>query len=262
MSEPDHDSIRRALERNETLIAVDLSGFGFDDDTPDRARFQDCSAAATRFVGGELGGSEWTRAHFNQCEFVNMNLSGARFEDCRFFDADGAKGCTFRFCDLRGASFRNCDLMLTAFNVCELWDVTFSDCRMSGVMLEKPAFTFRSGRPAKSKKPMRQAGTFETCRMDGAVLRDADLSSLRIVDCDLSGAELGGASLVNASLRGTNLTNATLRLADLSGADLRGADLAGFDLQDVERFSGMQISAGQQHHLLRSLGIDVFTDES
>ena len=45
-------------------------------------------------------------------------------------------------------------------------------------------------------------------------------------------------------------------------ADLRGADLTGFDLQDIKSFSGLQISASQQHHLLRSLGIDVFADEA
>jgi hypothetical protein len=75
-------------------------------------------------------------------------------------------------------------------------------------------------------------------------------------------AELEGTSLVNASLRGTNLTNASLRLADLSGADLRGADLSGFDLQEVQRFSCVQISAHLQHQPLRSLGVDVFADET
>ncbi|UFZ02223.1 pentapeptide repeat-containing protein [Bradyrhizobium ontarionense] len=261
MSELDHEAIRSALRRSEKLIAADLSDFSFDDEPLDSAQFEDCDAASTRFVGGELATSHWTRSRFNQCEFANVNLAGARFEDCRFFDGDSAKGCTFRFCDLRGTTFRNCDLMLATFNVCELWDVTFSGCRMSGATFEKPGFAFRSTRQTKSKKPVRLAGTFETCKMDNVVLRDADLSSLRIIDCDLSGAELQGTSLVNASLRGSNLTNAALRLADLSGADLRGADLSGFDLQDIQSFSGMQISASQQHHLLRSLGIDVFADE-
>lgn len=262
MSARDHDAIRGALQRGEDLIAADLSEFSFDDEPLEAARFEDCSAGSTRFVGGELASSHWTRSRFNQCEFANLNLSGARFEECRFFDADSAKGCTFRFCDLRGTTFRNCDLMLATFNACELWDVTFSDCRMSGATFEKPAFAFRSTRPTKSKKPVRLAGTFERCKMDNAVLRETDLSSLRITDCDLAGAELQGSSLVNASLRGTNLTNAALRLVDLSGADLRGADLSGFDLQDIQRFSGLQISASQQHHLLRSLGIDVFADET
>ncbi|MDU6729709.1 MAG: pentapeptide repeat-containing protein, partial [Bradyrhizobium sp.] len=66
----------------------------------------------------------------------------------------------------------------------------------------------------------------------------------------------------NASLRGSDLSHAALRLADLSGADLRGADLTGFDLQDIKSVSGLQISASQQHHLLRSLDIDVFADEA
>ncbi|GLH77738.1 hypothetical protein SSBR45G_26460 [Bradyrhizobium sp. SSBR45G] len=262
MSDPDHDSLVRRLRQTGRLAKADLSALSFDEDWPDSLHFDACSAEASRFVGGELQASAWTTCRFARCEFANVSFTGARFEDCRFFDGDGTHGCTFRFCDLRGASFRNCDLMLSMFNVCELWDVTFSNCRMSGVTFEKPAFAFNSARPAKSKKPVRLAGTFEHCRMDNAIIREANLSSLRLTDCDLSGAELHGTSLVNASLRGTNLSNASLRLADLSGADLRGADLSGFDLQDVQSFAGMQVSASQQHHLLRSLGLDVFPDET
>ncbi|MGJ5204122.1 pentapeptide repeat-containing protein [Bradyrhizobium sp. HKCCYLR20261] len=261
MSEHDDDANRRTLQRTGGLVGADLSDFSFDDDLPDSARFEDCSASATRFVGGDLATSRWTRCRFSACEFANVNMSGAHFEDCRFFDTAASAGCTFRFCDLRGAVFRNCDLMLATFNACDLWDVTFSDCRMSGATFEKPAFAFRSPRATKAKKAVRLAGMFERCRLDNAVLREADLSSLRILDCDLSGAELQGTSLVNASLRGSNLGNAALRLADLTGADLRGADLSGFDLQAIQSFSGLQVSASQQHHLLRSLGIDVFADE-
>ncbi len=249
------------MARNERIVAADLSAFSFDDETPDCAQFEDCTAVATRFVGAELPASQWARSRFQLCEFANVNLAGARFDNCHFFDADGAKGCVFRFCDLRGAVFRNCDLMLATFNACELWDVTFSDCRLSGAAFEKPAFAFRSPRPPKSKKAVRQAGSFERCRLDNAVMRESDLSSLRLLDCDLSGAELQSTSLVNASLRGSNLSNAALRLADLSGADLRGADLSGFDLQDIQSYSGLQISASQQHHLLRSIGVDVFADD-
>ncbi|MGJ4992984.1 pentapeptide repeat-containing protein [Bradyrhizobium sp. HKCCYLS3077] len=261
MPEHDHDAIRRALQRNERLVGVDLSEFSFDDDLTESAQFEDCSATVTRFVGGDLATSRWTRSRFSACEFANVNLSGAQFEDCRFFDTAGTAGCTFRFCDLRGAVFRNCDLMLATFNACDLWDVTFSDCRMSGATFEKPAFAFRLPGGTKGKKAVRLAGMFERCRLDNAVLREADLSSLRILDCDLSGAELQGTSLVNASLRGSNLGNAALQLADLTGADLRGADLSGFDLQALQSFSGLQVSASQQHHLLRSLGIDVFAEE-
>jgi fluoroquinolone resistance protein len=50
-------------------------------------------------------------------------------------------------------------------------------------------------------------------------------------------------------------------MVDLSGADLRGADLSGIDLHELQNFSGMHVSASQQHHLLRSIGVDVFADE-
>src|SRR5262249_55795685 len=162
-------------------------------------------------------------------------------------------GCIFKFGDLRGATFGNCDLTLSTFSGCELCDARFGDCRMSGITFERPSFALSPGKPARSKKPVRRAGAFDRCNMTHAIIKGADFSGLKITDCDLSNAELEGTLFRISSLRGTNLTNASLRLADLSGADLRNADLSGFDLHEPESFSGMQVSAGQQHHLLRSL---------
>jgi fluoroquinolone resistance protein len=212
-------------------------------------------------MGGDLPSSTWIMCCFTKCQLSNLNLARARFENCRFFDSESASGCLFRLCDLRGATFETCDLSLSTFFVCELYDIGFADCRMSGVTFEKSSFASTSIGSARTKRPVRLAGSFERCKMTNAIIKSANFSSLKIVDCNLANAELEGTLCVNSSLRGTNLTNASLRMVDLSGADLRGADLSGIDLHELQNFSGMQVSASQQHHLLRSIGVDVFADE-
>jgi fluoroquinolone resistance protein len=261
MAEADQRAISEALRQHNRVTNAVLSELTFDEGSYASACFEDCTALDARFAGGELPSSAWDRCRFVNCQFPNMSLAGARFGNCRFFDSQSGRGCIFRFSDLRGATFENCDLTLSTFFGCELCDVRFGDCRMSGVTFEKPSFAFSPGKPVRPKKPLRRAGTFDTCNMTNAIIRNADFSSIRIIGCDLSNAELEGTVFRNSSLRETNLTNASLRLADLSGADLRGADLSGFDLHEPQSVSGMQVSAGQQHHLLRSLGIDVHPDE-
>jgi fluoroquinolone resistance protein len=261
MPEIDHDVVHRELRQPNRIADADLSALSFDEGTFQAAHFDNCSAANARFVVGELLSSTWIKCRLTKCEFSNLNLAGARFENCHFFDSESTSGCLFKFCNLRGATFESCDLTLSIFFVCELCDVRFADCRMSGITLEKPSFAFTSRSSARAKRPVRLAGSFERCNMTNAITKSVDFSSLKIIDCNLANAELEGALFVNTSLRRTNLTNASLRMADLSGADLRGADLSGINLHELHSFSGMQVSANQQHHLLRSIGVDVFTDE-
>jgi fluoroquinolone resistance protein len=261
MPEADDDAIYNELRQHNRIADADLSGLNFDGGSFESARFDNCSAAGVRLAGGDLLSSTWIKCRFAKCQFSNLNLAGARFENCRFFDSESSSGCLFRFCDLRGATFENCDLSLSTFFVCELCDVRFADCRMSGVTFEKPSFAFTSKSSARKKPHVRLAGSFERCNMTNAITKGADFSSLKIIDCNLANAELEGTLFINSSLRGTNLTNASLRMVDLSGADLRGADLSGINLHELHSFAGMQVSASQQHHLLRSIGVDVFADE-
>ncbi len=73
-------------------------------------------------------------------------------------------------------------------------------------------------RKAHPETPVRLSGSKLNRKMlDGADLRNADMSD----------AQLKGTDLVNADLRGADLRGANLREADLTKADLRGADLRG-----------------------------------
>jgi fluoroquinolone resistance protein len=262
MHDPETDPAYLSLRQSNQAVNADLSRIVFDEHRLQSAHFEKCTASNTRFVSGELIESSWDQCRFSKCEFSNINFADARFENCSFFDSDGASGCAFRFCELRTATFKNCDLSMSMFFVCDLFDVKFSGCRMRGATFEKPSFTQSVRKPARAKKPLRSAATFENCNLTDAFLKDADFSSCSLIDCSLANSDLKGASFVNSSLRGSDLTFASLRLARFSGADLRGADLTGFDLNELESYAGMQISAGQQQHLLRSLGVDVYADDA
>ena len=67
--------------------------------------------------------------------------------------------------------------------------------------------------------------------LNGADLREANLSGADLSGADLREANLSGANLNGADLREANLSGANLRWANLSGADLRWADLSGADLR-------------------------------
>ena len=98
--------------------------------------------------------------------------------------------------------------------------------------------------------------------LQGAVLTDADFSSIylknaKLTDANLSGVNFGGACLNNANLTDVNLSNANLTGADLAVAnlsyanlnhaelgqvDLSGANLSGVDLSSAN-LSGVNFSS-------------------
>ncbi|MCE3289620.1 MAG: Pentapeptide repeat family protein [Caulobacter sp.] len=67
--------------------------------------------------------------------------------------------------------------------------------------------------------------------MDGADLRKADLTNLRLHDGSLKGAKLAGATLTGAQLGTTPLAGADLTGADLVRASFDGCDLSGAVLE-------------------------------
>jgi simple sugar transport system permease protein len=62
-------------------------------------------------------------------------------------------------------------------------------------------------------------------RLDGAILRDADLTEANLEQANLRGIDLAGAALNKAILRSAIIDNGNLTRADLSGADLTRSEL-------------------------------------
>lgn len=82
-----------------------------------------------------------------------------------------------------------------------------------------------------------------------AVLQDAELAGVALVNADLSYADLSGANL-----RGSDLTGAELRGADLRGADLGGISLVDANLEHADlrgaRLEGAQLEGARLEHAI------------
>jgi fluoroquinolone resistance protein len=252
MSEELLDEVAHRLETEGAVRGLDLSKLAFGGLDAEAPTFERCRASHAQFTGGELAESTWRDCELIACSFASVDFSGARFVNCRFADLENTKGSEFRFADLKGALFESCELSLARFNGCEAFDISFLRCMMRGAEFERTGFSRIFGR-----KLVKTQAAFEDCLLPFAAFAQATLDGCRLVNCDLTQANFTGAMLKEADLSGSNLMDAVLDKADLSGADLRGARLDGFDLGAPVAFQGMMISLDQQHHLLRSLGIEV-----
>jgi fluoroquinolone resistance protein len=256
MAAPSDDALIAALGTGRTFIDQDLSRLEFEALPGDTEyQFRDCRINNARVKSDVLQGSKWQNCRFSACEFVGCNLWEAVFENCLFFDAEQSVGCIFRFCNFRAAAFRDCDLTVSTLLACEAYNAEFTRCKMWGIQFDKTDFVHEIGRNRRNMV------TFDDCSLVDAMMREGDFSSAVFNASDLSNADLSKTSLRSSELTNCNLSGADLDDCDLSGADLRRSDLSGIDLTSVRNYQGLLISAGQQHHLLRSIGIDVSPDE-
>jgi len=252
---PSHEEIDETLAANGCVEGIDLSLLDFASlARDDEYGFERCVVRDVHIKSDALRGSVWRDCQFLNCTFKGCDVREAVFENCHFFNAETAEGSTFRFCELEGTRFVSCDLSVGGLFGCHAFDVEFSDCKMVGFQIEKSNFSRDFG------KLKRNVATFNACSLMDANFKEADLSSCVIKDCDLSDADLSSAILVGAEITACNLYGVDFKDCDLSGTDLRGSRLDGFDLTAVRSYQGMQVSAGQQHLLLTSIGIDVFAD--
>ncbi len=254
---PDHDRLLALITAEGGATGLDLSGFDFErldaliDSHPDGLAFTDCLIANTPIRGEGLGGSRWTRCRFPGSDAVGVSLREALFTACTFYDAETRQGFAFRFCDLSLASFAECNMSVTQMRGCTGFGLRFEDCLLQGSTVEATPFSRAVGRRTVNQV------SFSRCRMTDAVLDRLDLSSSEWSECSLRNASLRESDLSNAVLRQCDLTGADLDRADLRGCDLRDSTLTGFDLTALKAYAGLTVSADQQHHLLRSLGIEV-----
>ena len=250
-------TLRDKIERENGCSGLDLSGFDFEwINGEDELAFHDCAVRDTRIKGDTLIASSWSNCKFINCDFNGANLRDARFDGSVFFEGATGSATVFRYCDLGRAKFSNCNMALVKIVGCEAYDVSFEDCQMRGLDIENTKFVQTVGK--------RKFGTvrFKTCQLVDAVFDRLDLTACMFDDCDLSYATFQRSRLVNAVMRDCNLLGIEVTDANFTGADLRGSDLDGFQLSDLNSHVGMMVSAGQQHHLLGSLGIDVSPDGS
>ena len=247
-----YDAMRRMLRVDGIVRDLDLSTIPFGAIEGEALRFERCKARATQFTGGILSGSTWADCELIACSFASTDFSEAKFLKCRFADREKTRGSVFRFCDLHGARFEDCDLSLTKFEGCDGYDIAFVRSMLRGADFARTKFSRVFGR-----KVIKSSVSFEECPMQFANLEGLELSGAVLRSCDLSEANFSGARLNDARINGCDLFKADFERAFLTGADLQGSKLDGFDLGAPADFKGLMISMDQQHHLLRSLNVEV-----
>jgi fluoroquinolone resistance protein len=217
--------------------------------------FRRCVVQGAQIKGDGLAESVWEDCSFTRCAFVSCNLEHSRFEKVRFFDASSRKGCVFRFCNLRNVTFAASDLSMCRLTRSNAHELLARECRMRGFASEGTDFARMLGRVRRNK------ATFEDCDLSDSSFARADLSACTFHRCILKDADLSSASLVYAELAHCDCRGTMLDEADLSNADLRQSRLDGIDLTTLTAYRGVQISAREQQHLLRSIGVEVSPDE-
>lgn len=248
-------ALRDEIERSAGCSGKDISGFDFEwNDGEDELVFEDCLVRDTQIKGDTLIASHWRNCKFLDCEFVGTNLRDARFESCLFFEGATTSSSAFRYCDLERARFDKCNMSLVKVSGCQAFNLSLEDCQMRGVEFENTKFVQSAGRKHFG------AARFKNCKVTDALFDKLDLTSCAFEGCDLSFSSFQGTRLVNTTLRDCDLQSIETAGANFDGADLRGSDLHGMDLTLLTSHAGMMVSAGQQHHLLTSLGIDVSPD--
>lgn len=244
------------IERDAGCADHELSGFDFETlPAFNQLSFRNCNLSNTTLRGDALAGSRWEDSYFLNCEFIGTDLRDATFSRCSFFNADATLGSAFRFCDLVRTRFEECNLSLSIFLRCNGFEIIFRDCMMRGATFDATTFQNKIGKRNFSK------ATFERCRLPDATIARLDLTSSEFLSTSLIDANLSETCFVNAEMRECDLTGADVDGADFRGADLRKSTLAGFSLVEVAGYASMQVSAGEQHHLLSSLGIQVWPEE-
>ena len=150
------------------LRDVDVSGWDFIE-----AHFQDSLLERCRFVGTNLGCTEFGGAVAVDCDFshavlAKANLDEGDFRGCLF---DGAnmiraflhtsdlRGASFRSADLRGAVFMHCDLRDAVFDAADLNGARFINCRAEG-MTWMGATTSPDFRTDPRSKPLAERSQF------------------------------------------------------------------------------------------------------
>ena len=210
-----------------------LSGADFSQAVLAHANLSDVVALGSKFIGANLGRSEWKGGIFDKAEFngatlmhcslgetqlCSANITGAMLIDTTWGEANWsgviATGQTFYKLDLRGivlaraelagCNFIECDLSAVDMRGANLARATFVTCKMDGALLQS----------AKAQG----AVLVKDCTLVGANLSEAHFGG-----CNFGGADMTGVRLVKTILDGANLSDAKINDSDWHLASAKGA---------------------------------------
>jgi uncharacterized protein YjbI with pentapeptide repeats len=206
-------NFRLTVLNDSDLTKAALAGADFSESFLRRADFTGTNPERTDFRGATLQNIRTSKSTFEYCGFVNADLRGVDFGDCRVID------CDFVDARLEGADFSGADLSEN-----DLTSAHMSGADFSGVDVEAHDFKGADLQDAK----------FEDASAEGASFQDA-----RLTDADFNGAALVGARFVGVQADRTEFDS-----ADLTGATFAQADLFGSSFYD-SRLYGCHLASAR-----------------
>ncbi len=222
--DPDHLPVPGAEETKAHLEQLRALGFELDDDEDERwTRERVCehrdrseSLAGQELSGLDLSGLNLEGADFTSAVLAGADLSGAVLESAVF---DGAllSGAKLSGARLSKASFRDADLTEV-----DLTQASGADVVLEGALLENARLVEVKFERLLGARLSAPGADLSKAVLEGAVLRESQLSA---------------AKLEGACLRGADLTDATLEGVRATGLDARGASLTGLRAAEDSSFA-------------------------
>ncbi|APR84100.1 Alcohol dehydrogenase [Minicystis rosea] len=196
------------------LAGTDLTGATLDraelsEILCDKAIFAKVRAKGLTMLKGDLRGVDLHEAELSECNFLEVDLSGADFTGASLFRTAWVDTVA------EGACFR--DALLDKFRVVKA---------QKGSSLAGSNF-----RGAKLR-----AANLRGVNLEGVDLRETDLTQSDFSEANLRGANLEGARAVEARFMKTDLTDANLARSDLMYGLLGGAIVRGASFEEANVF--------------------------
>lgn len=135
---------------------------------------------------------KFLKGEYEECTFINCNLSGTDLSSTRFVD------CTFKDCNMGNAKFGGTTMNNVTFTGCKLMGLQFGDC--DSILFSVSFSDCTLNYSSFFKMPLKKT-TFKNCQVHEADLTEADLSSATFDNCDLHKTLFERTNLEKADLR-------------------------------------------------------------
>lgn len=165
---------------------------------------------------------EYENCVFQNCNFLEVNLSNTEFVECKFID---------------------CDLSMVAVNKTAFKEVHFENCKMLGIQF-------------LNVHPFLLDFSFNHCVLNDSGFTNLNLKGIQFHSCTMKSVDFGGANISEGRLLDCDLQGALFERTNLEKADFSSA--MNFQLDpDENQIKGTKFSNENVAGLLVKYGVKV-----
>ncbi|AYJ85104.1 pentapeptide repeat-containing protein (plasmid) [Sphingomonas paeninsulae] len=237
-------TLEEAAQLSSIIFGEAFEGEDLSDFPLYEVRFNGCVFRNCIFDTNRFGGS-----HFINCRFTHCSFRDAEFKECTFYDAEGAKGSEWAFCDLSHTRFVKCDLGANKITKSKGFLLELTDCSAVEMHLDLEVH-----RRVVQRNVIGGIRCFKT-KMQGSILRKCDWEESRFEQCDLREADFSHSRLTGVSFLNSSLNNASFDEAILNEATIAHAGIEGLDLNLTRSYDNLIVSRDQHDAILNNFSI-------